>query len=375
MSDGTGGASPLDEQIDDVRAVLDAVGSEQPGADRRLRGLRDGDAVRRLAPGRSSARSCSTRRWRGSSGPRTTRGRRRADERAARLSRSSRRWGRGDARRLLRPERVERRAACGAGGRARAALDGAERRGSSLRRRSARSTSATCCRASSARRSSCGARATADRRAPLALRRRSHPGRALCGLPGDDNCLGVGDFDAPLRRDPALPHRASRGRQQPSARSRRCSSRTSSARPSAPRSSATSAGGRCSTATTGSCASRSSSHRGRLVKSLGDGGLALFDAPEPRDRAARRDPRRRSRSRARDPRRAPHRRVRAAQRRRRRDRGPHRRSRQRARRRRRDPRQRHGSRPRRRLGLRLADRGERELKGVPGAWRTYAVED
>ena len=30
MSDGIAGATPLEEQIDDVRAVIDAVGSEQP---------------------------------------------------------------------------------------------------------------------------------------------------------------------------------------------------------------------------------------------------------------------------------------------------------------------------------------------------------
>ncbi len=30
MSDGIAGATPLEEQIDDVQAVIDAVGSEQP---------------------------------------------------------------------------------------------------------------------------------------------------------------------------------------------------------------------------------------------------------------------------------------------------------------------------------------------------------
>ena len=116
-------------------------------------------------------------------------------------------------------------------------------------------------------------------------------------------------------------------------------------------------------------------HRGRYVKSLGDGALAVFDGPsraissalairdglgalglEVRCRPA-------------------HRRVRAARgRRRRRSRGPHRRAHQRARR--------AGevlvSSTVRDLvvgsGQTLTDRGEHELKGVPGPWRIFAVD-
>ena len=40
MSDGIAGATPLEEQIDDVQAVIDAVGSERAGADLVSRGLR-----------------------------------------------------------------------------------------------------------------------------------------------------------------------------------------------------------------------------------------------------------------------------------------------------------------------------------------------
>ena len=57
MSDGIAGATPLEEQIDDVRAVLDAAGSEQPVLVSIARGLRAGGAVRGLPSGRWCARS------------------------------------------------------------------------------------------------------------------------------------------------------------------------------------------------------------------------------------------------------------------------------------------------------------------------------
>ena len=51
MSDGIAGATPLEEQIDDVQAVIDAVGSEQPVLTSYSRGLRLDGAVRGLPSG------------------------------------------------------------------------------------------------------------------------------------------------------------------------------------------------------------------------------------------------------------------------------------------------------------------------------------
>ncbi len=92
-------------------------------------------------------------------------------------------------------------------------------------------------------------------------------------------------------------------------------------------------------------------HRGRFVKSLGDGALAVFDGPEPRDQQRDRHPRPGPRPRPGDSRRPAHRRMRAApRRRRRRARGPHRCARQQPRRTGRGARQQHRPRPHRRLG-------------------------
>ena len=114
--------------------------------------------------------------------------------------------------------------------------------------------------------------------------------------------------------------------------------------------------------------------RGRFIKSTGDGALATFDGPARAIEGAAAirggDPR----PRARDPGRAAHRRVRADRRRRRRDRGPHRGARRGDAR----PRARSACRGRwptswRGPASRFEDRGEHELKGVPGAWRLLAV--
>ena len=91
-------------------------------------------------------------------------------------------------------------------------------------------------------------------------------------------------------------------------------------------------------------------NRGRFVKSLGDGALAMFDGPSRAISAATAVRDSVARARPRGPLRASHRRVRAARRRRhRRHRRPHRRARRRTGGRRRGPRLEHRARPRRRL--------------------------
>jgi pimeloyl-ACP methyl ester carboxylesterase len=68
-------------------------------------------------------------------------------------------------------------------------------------------------------------------------------------------------------------------------------------------------------------------HRGREIKTIGDGFLATFDGPARAHPVRAADPRRRQRARGGRARRHPHRRDRAARRRHRRDRGQHRRAR------------------------------------------------
>ena len=140
------------------------------------------------------------------------------------------------------------------------------------------------------------------------------------------------------------------------------------------RRSATGAGATCSTATTAWCAASVERHRGRVVKTTGDGvagGVRRAARGDPRGDRESRDGRHAAR--ARGARRPAHRRVRAARRRRRRHGGPHRGARGGQRRRRRDPRLAHGHRPRRGLRALFEDRGEHELKGVPGTWQLFAV--
>ena len=91
MSDGTPGVASLEEQIDDVRAVLDAVGAEQPALISIDGGLRAVGAVRGLASGRGArARDddADAARW---CGDRATSGRRppRSAPRASRPSSST----------------------------------------------------------------------------------------------------------------------------------------------------------------------------------------------------------------------------------------------------------------------------------------------
>ena len=93
--------------------------------------------------------------------------------------------------------------------------------------------------------------------------------------------------------------------------------------------------------------------RGVEVSTEGDGFIARFDGPARAVSCAARHPRRRTRPRDRDPRRCAHRRDRAPRRRHRRPRGPHRRPGRRARRLRRGARLPHRQRPRRRFGNRV----------------------
>ena len=79
---GTGLSDPIgvddlptiEEWIDDLRAVLDDVGSEQDRADVRHRRVRDGARLRGHVPGPHVRRSSSSTGVPGSPGPRTTRG-------------------------------------------------------------------------------------------------------------------------------------------------------------------------------------------------------------------------------------------------------------------------------------------------------------
>ncbi len=66
---------------------------------------------------------------------------------------------------------------------------------------------------------------------------------------------------------------------RPNGRWRRCSSPTSLARPRPPPGLATAAGATCSSATTQPCAVQLAVHRGHEVKTMGDGFLATFDGP------------------------------------------------------------------------------------------------
>ena len=105
------------------------------------------------------------------------------------------------------------------------------------------------------------------------------PGATIVELPGADHMPWLGDQDAAARRDRGVPDRASGPTPRSTACSRRCSSRTSSARPSWPPTSATVAGATCSTSTTRSSAASSSRFRGQELNTAGDGFLATFDGP------------------------------------------------------------------------------------------------
>ena len=139
---------------------------------------------------------------------------------------------------------------------------------------------------------------------------------------------------------------------KPNGRWRRSSSPTSSARPRPRRGSATARWRDLLERHDATVRRELAVHRGREVKTMGDGFLATFDGPARAIRCAMRDPRRAAQHRHRDPRRHPHRRGRADRRRRRRHGGQHRRPGRRAGRRRRGARLQH----RARAGRRLRDR-------------------
>ena len=143
----------------------------------------------------------------------------------------------------------------------------------------ARSTSGTSCRASSVRRSSCAGRRTrpSTRGTPDTSSTRSRNAR-LVEFPGDGQ-VWFGDADARGRRDPAL-------------RDRRPAARSPSDRVLATVMFTDIVGSTERAAEVGDSAWRDllarhdlvvreqvERHRGRVVKSLGDGGLALFDGP------------------------------------------------------------------------------------------------
>ena len=156
--------------------------------------------------------------------------------------------------------------------------------------------------------------------------------------------------------------------------SRRCSSPTSSARRTAPVSSAMPRGAGSSTPTTTSCERSSHDYGGRGVDTTGDGFFATFDGPARALRCAAAIVEAGPHDRARDPRRRAHRRGDASRRRVCRDGRPHRRARD-------------GGRGElsevvttstvRDLvigsGLEFDDRGVHTLKGVEGSWQLVAL--
>ena len=114
--------------------------------------------------------------------------------------------------------------------------------------------------------------------------------------------------------------------------------------------------------------------RGKEVDTAGDGFFARFDGPARAIRCACAIAESVRRARSRGPCRPAHGRVRGPGRQGRRHRGPHRRTRLRRRR----GRVRSSSRARSRIssagsGIVFEDRGSRELKGIPGEWRLFAV--
>ena len=222
----------------------------------------------------------------------------------------------------------------------------------------------------------------------LVLHRTRRPRRRACEegrrIPGRDSRARV--RRAPGRRPPAVGRRPRRGRW---ARSR-SSSPASAPRRSRPRARhdpvhghrrLDRAGGELgdrgwrdsSSATTRWCGASSSGSAARSSTPPATASSPRSTARRAASAAPRRSPSRRQRPRPRDQGRHPHRRVRAGRRQARRDRGPHRR-------------------PDRGLaeadevlvsstvkdlvvgsGIEFADRGAHELKGVPGEWRLYAV--
>ena len=104
------------------------------------------------------------------------------------------------------------------------------------------------------------------------------PGATYIEFEGDDHLLSAGD------PEPILVHTeefvtGNRSYLFPNAWSRPCSSPTSSIPPHARRSSGTGAGGPCSIATRPSFAGNLAWHRGKEIKTIGDGFLATFDGP------------------------------------------------------------------------------------------------
>ena len=115
--------------------------------------------------------------------------------------------------------------------------------------------------------------------------------------------------------------------------------------------------------------------RGRELDTAGDGFFATFDGPIRAIRCATTIGTSVSRSRPRRTRRPAHRRVRKGRRKTRRYSRQHRRTHHRPSATRRGPRDEHGQRPRRRLGHRLSRPRPHALKGIPGEWRLFAVAE
>ena len=110
-------------------------------------------------------------------------------------------------------------------------------------------------------------------------RRRGDPGSEGGRAAGHDHIVFAGDQEAVLGEIEEFVTGRRSGPPSRAGPCRRSSSPTSSARPSAPPRWATCAGGECSRSTTGSAAARSNASGGRYVNSTGDGLLASFDGP------------------------------------------------------------------------------------------------
>ena len=272
--------STPEQRMDDVRAVMDAVGSERA-------------AVRGLLGGRRRCARCSPPRTRADDRardrteryartPRTTTTLGDAAGADRRVPREIARTGDGrgrycDSRRQAWRDERGPRQWCARFNRARARARAPPRR---CRMNNGDRRARTSCPQSGCRRWSSTAPATrADRSSAAATWRSSIPGAKLVELPGDDHLPWIGDQDAILDEVEEFLTGARHELPSPTGCWPRSCSPTSSARPSGPRSWATVAGASCSSATTRSSARELDRHRGREVDTAGDGFLATFDGP------------------------------------------------------------------------------------------------
>ena len=281
LSDRPGDLPDLETRMDDVRAVMDAAGSERAVAVRLLGGRADGGALRGDVPG-ARQRAGPLRRLR-DAGPEatTTRGRRPSEERAAYARADRARVGLGGRHAADVPERRRRDGALvGAAG----SSGGEPRRGSPADR-----DELTGRRAGRA-----PDRPGADARAPSSDDLDVHveegryiasriPGARFVELPGRDHFVAV-DADQILDEVEAFVDGLEAA--WSGSRTGASSSRISSDRPRRPRAWATATGRDLVARHDRIVEEVLARHQGDLVDTAGDGVLAVFDGPVRAIRAA-----------------------------------------------------------------------------------------